>query len=215
MLPLPPHWTSSTPPGRSARASRAQRRSWSVTQCSVAVETIASTDSSRSRSSTSWHHTSARSPSRRCASATMSAEASTASTRPRGTSAASASVTRPVPQPTSSTVASGAMPSSRARTSEAHACCGSLDRSYVSASQGVPTAASGYRPGGLVLAVAMTRRPVWAVRAGLSPCCRAARPTYSRTTARCAWRSCRSRGRSAAHRFCSSRRSPRSTGPPA
>jgi hypothetical protein len=54
MLPSPPHWTSSTPPGRSARASRAQRRSWSVTQCSVAVETTASTGSARSRSSTSW-----------------------------------------------------------------------------------------------------------------------------------------------------------------
>ena len=57
----------------------------------------------------------------------MSADASIASTRPRGTSASNASVTRPVPQPTSSTVASGAMPSSRARTSEAHACCGALD----------------------------------------------------------------------------------------
>ena len=54
----------------------------------------------------------------------MSGDASIASTRPRGTSAGSASVTRPVPQPTSNTVASGAMPSSRARTSEAHDCCG-------------------------------------------------------------------------------------------
>lgn len=43
MLPSPPHWISSTPPGRSARASREKRRSWSETQCKVAVETIAST----------------------------------------------------------------------------------------------------------------------------------------------------------------------------
>jgi hypothetical protein len=69
-----------------------------------------------------------------------------ANTRPSGTNARSASVTRPVPQPTSSTVASAAMPARRASTSEAHDCWGSEVRSYVFASQGVPTtAASGYR----------------------------------------------------------------------
>jgi hypothetical protein len=107
---------------------------------------IASTGSSRSRSSTSWHHTSARSPSRRRASSTMSCDASIARTRPRGTIAHSASVTRPVLQPTSMTVASGAMPARRARTSAAHACCGWLDRSYVRASHGVATTAKRYRP---------------------------------------------------------------------
>ena len=55
---------------------------------------------------TSWHHASARPPNRARASATISPEASIASTRPCGTSASSDSVTRPVPQPTSSTVAS-------------------------------------------------------------------------------------------------------------
>lgn len=95
----------------------------------------------RWRSSTSWHHTCARSRSLVRASVTMSGDASRASTLPRGTSARSASVTLPVPQPTSRTVASGEMPSSRASTSEAHACWGSLERSYVPASQGVPIGA--------------------------------------------------------------------------
>ena len=46
-------------------------------------------------------------------------------------------------------VASDAIPSSRPRTSDAHACCGSLVRSYVRASHGVAIAISGYgaRPG--------------------------------------------------------------------
>ena len=62
MLPLPPHCTSRIPPGRSAPASRPHMRSWSLTQCSAAVEMMTSTGSARSRSSTSWHHTWARSP---------------------------------------------------------------------------------------------------------------------------------------------------------
>ena len=147
MLPTPPHWTSRIPPGRSARASRPHMRSWSVTQCSAAAETITSTGSGRPRSSTSWRHTCARPPSRARASATISSEASMASTRPCGTSASSDSVTRPVPQPTSSTVASGGMPSSRAMTSEAHACCGALETSYACASHGVAIAATGLNNG--------------------------------------------------------------------
>jgi hypothetical protein len=51
------------------------------TQCGAAVETTTSAGSSSSRSRTSWHHNCARSPSRSRASATMSADESSASTR--------------------------------------------------------------------------------------------------------------------------------------
>ena len=142
MLQAPPHWTSRIPEGRNAAANGRHRRSWSVTQCSAAVETITSTGSASSSSSTSWHHTSAWSPSRARASCTMSREASIASTRPAGTSASSASVTRPVPQPTSRIVALGGIPASRNSTSCAHACCGVLETSYARASQGVLIARS-------------------------------------------------------------------------
>jgi hypothetical protein len=38
----------------------------------------------------------------------------------------------------------GRMPWSRSTTSKAHVCCGWLDRSYVAASQGLPTATKCY-----------------------------------------------------------------------
>ena len=43
MLPSPPHWATSRPPGRSAACRRANSRSWSAIQWNVAVERIAST----------------------------------------------------------------------------------------------------------------------------------------------------------------------------
>ena len=70
-------------PGAAPTARRRQRRSWSGTQCSAAVDTIASTGSRSSRSRTSLAPDLApRAPSRSRASATISCEASSASTRP-------------------------------------------------------------------------------------------------------------------------------------
>ena len=45
MLPSPPHWATSRPPGRSAACRRANSRSWSAIQWNVAVERTASTGS--------------------------------------------------------------------------------------------------------------------------------------------------------------------------
>ena len=42
MLPAPPHWATSLPPGRSAACRRANSRSWSSIQWKVAVDRIAS-----------------------------------------------------------------------------------------------------------------------------------------------------------------------------
>ena len=122
MLPSPPHWISSYPPGsqrsgeprpeaivvgdpmqRGRREDRVHRLLEFEVQSVLAPHLGAVTE-----------------PLAR-ASATMSAEASKANTCPSGTSASRASVTRPVPHPTSSTVASGAMPSSRVSTSKAQA----------------------------------------------------------------------------------------------
>ena len=46
MLPKPPHWATSQPPGWSTAARFAKSASWSGTQWKVAVERIASTGSS-------------------------------------------------------------------------------------------------------------------------------------------------------------------------
>ena len=43
MLPAPPHWATSWPPGRSTAARWRKSASWSATQWSVAVERAAST----------------------------------------------------------------------------------------------------------------------------------------------------------------------------
>ena len=50
MLPRPPHWASSTPPGRRAAIRRSNSRSWSRIQWKVALEKIASTGSESSSS---------------------------------------------------------------------------------------------------------------------------------------------------------------------
>ena len=108
-------------------------------QWSVAVETITSSGLPSSRSSTSWHHTSARSPSRSRASAHVlgrvhrqhAALLDQPEQRLRHATRAAADAERH---------RAGAIPSSRARTCDGHDCCGALDRSYVRASHGVPIA---------------------------------------------------------------------------
>ena len=85
MLPTPPHWATSSPPGRMTAARLRNSASWSGTQWKVAVDRIASTapsiGSGRPRSATTY---STRSPNRarrsRVAS-TIAAEPSSATTR--------------------------------------------------------------------------------------------------------------------------------------
>ena len=147
MLPTPPHWATSQPPGRSTAARFANSASWSRTQWKVAVDRIASTLAlDRERTGRGRRRRSSiRSPnraSRSRAAAIIAGEPSRAMTRPRGRRAASSSVTRPLPQPASRTrlvagqrqaVEDGAAP----------ARLGPATRSYVAASQSRVTDTSG------------------------------------------------------------------------
>ena len=109
MLPPPPHWATSRPPGRMTAARLRKSASWSGTQWNVAVERIASTGAAgqRERPAEVGHDVldpvaepreAARGPRR-----PSTASASRATTRPRGRRSARSSVTRPLPQPASRT----------------------------------------------------------------------------------------------------------------
>ena len=121
MLPPPPHWATSRPPGRTTAARLRNSASWSGTQWNVAVERIASTGSSIGSGSPrsgddvldplAEPREAARGPRR-------SSPASRRGRRrgPRGRRPASSSVTRPLPQPASRTRSS---PRSASRSSTA------------------------------------------------------------------------------------------------
>ena len=78
MLPRPPHWASSRPPGFRLRCSAANSASWSGIQWKVALEKMTSTGSGSASCARSWQETIARSPSASRAWATIDGAASTA-----------------------------------------------------------------------------------------------------------------------------------------
>ena len=88
MLPAPPHWATSRPPGRVTAARLRNSASWSGTQWNVAVERTASTrpsiGSGTPRSATTYSIRSPKRASRSRAASTIDGEPSSAMTRPVG-----------------------------------------------------------------------------------------------------------------------------------
>ena len=148
-LPAPPHWAASRAPGCITSKRCRKSAAWSGIQWNVAPEKTASTGASigngRCRSASMIVTRSPNAARFTRASASIDGDASTATTRPRGTRSRIVAVTRPLPQPASSTVSSPAS-SSRSRIGAAHRNCGAASSVYAEASQSRGCSGSVMRP---------------------------------------------------------------------